>query len=88
MRASLTCKEAWGLYWQLQGRVRALRAKNVQRRRKRQALFAQLQASRGLEVLSLVNVLHPCSSECIHCYCCWGAVAWCCDELLWWVIYC
>jgi hypothetical protein len=65
VRASLTCKEAWALYWEVQGRVRALRAKNVERRRKRQALFSQLQASRGLEVLSLVNVQHPSSSACL-----------------------
>lgn len=63
MRASLTCREAYQLYWELQGRVRSLRAKNVERRRKRQALFAQLQASRGLEVLALTNVQHPSSSE-------------------------
>ena len=63
VRASLTCKDAWELYWELQGRVRALRAKNVESRRRRKGLFAQLHASKGLEVLSLTNVQHPCSSE-------------------------
>ena len=63
MRASLTCRDLWKAYFDIQGRLKDLKAKNVDSRRKRKALFTQLRATKGLEVLSLINVQHPCTGK-------------------------
>lgn len=59
----MTCREAWCAYFTIQSRVKGVRAKNVDSRRKRSAIFTQLRATTGLEVLSLVNVKHPSTGK-------------------------
>jgi hypothetical protein len=55
-RLGMTCREARARYFVLQSRLRELKAKNVEGRRKRGALETQLKTSTGLHCLSLVNV--------------------------------
>lgn len=63
VRASMTCQDFWKAYFDIQGRMKEIRAKNIDSRRKRRALFTQLRATKGLEILSLVNVQHPCTGK-------------------------
>jgi hypothetical protein len=56
----MTCRVAREEYHLIQSRLRELRAKNVDSRRKWSAIATQLKATKRLQILSLINVNHPC----------------------------